>query len=150
MSQDLYNDAILREAKGSASASPRLESPDLTVTLDNPLCGDRVTLDLRLGEGSRVVAAVGHKTRGCMLTQAAASVLARRAPGTTTDELRAVVRGLEASLRGAAEPEPTWPELEMFRPVHAIRSRHECVLLPFHALEDALAQAESPRAEKRP
>jgi NifU-like protein involved in Fe-S cluster formation len=146
MSQDLYNDAILREAKGSAAASTRLESPDLTVTLDNPLCGDRVTLDLRLAEVSRVVVAeVGHKTRGCMLTQAAASVLARRAPGATTDELRAVVRGLEASLRGAAEPESTWPELEMFRAVHAIRSRHECVLLPFHAIEDALAQA-----EKRP
>jgi nitrogen fixation NifU-like protein len=144
MSQDLYNDAILREAKGAAAAAPRLEAPDLTVTLDNPLCGDRVTLDLRLDEGSRV-AAVGHKTRGCMLTLAAASVLARRAPGTTPDELRGIVRGLEASLRGGADAEAAWPELEMFRPVRAIRSRHECVLLPFHALEGALD-----RAGKRP
>jgi len=142
MSHDLYNDAILREAKGAAAASPRLEQPDFTVTLDNPLCGDRVTLDLKLDASPRVTE-VGHKTRGCMLTQAAASVLARRAPGSTPAELRGIVRGLEASLRGAAAgSEPAWPELEMFRPVAAIRSRHECVLLPFHALEDALTQAE--------
>ncbi len=143
--QDLYNDAILREAKGAAASAARLDAPDITVTLDNPLCGDRVTLDLRLGEGPRV-AEVGHKTRGCMLTQAAAAVLARRAPGTTPDELREVVRGLEASLRGGAESDPAWPELEMFRPVRAIRSRHECVLLPFHALQDAIDQA----AKERP
>jgi nitrogen fixation NifU-like protein len=143
--EGLYNDAILREAKGAAASAARLDAPDLTVTLDNPLCGDRVTLDLRLGEGPRV-AEVGHKTRGCMLTQAAAAVLARRAPGATPDELREVVRGLEASLRGSAEPDPAWPELAMFRPVRAIRSRHECVLLPFHALQDALDRA----AEKRP
>lgn len=136
--QDLYNDAILREAK-AANTAVRLEQPAQTVTLDNPLCGDRVTLDLRLGDGGARVEAVGHKTRGCMLTQAAASVLARRAPGSTPDELRGVVRALEASLRGD-DADPAWPELAMFRPVRAIRSRHECVLLPFHALEDALKE----------
>lgn len=138
--QDLYNNAILREAK-AANAAVRLEQPAQTVTLDNPLCGDRVTLDLRLGDGGDArVEAVGHKTRGCMLTQAAAAVLTRRAPGSTPDELREVVRALEASLRGDEGGDPVWPELAMFRPVRAIRSRHECVLLPFHALEDALKE----------
>jgi hypothetical protein len=34
----------------------------------------------------------------------------------------------------------TWPELEMFRPVSGVKSRHECVLLPFDALREALDQ----------
>ena len=32
---------------------------------------------------------------------------------------------------------PRWPELAMFAPVSAVRSRHECVLLPFEALAGA-------------
>ena len=31
----------------------------------------------------------------------------------------------------------------MFAPVGAVRSRHECVLLPFEALEAALSRARS-------
>ena len=30
-----------------------------------------------------------------------------------------------------------WPELAAFAPVHAHKSRHECVLLPFEALYQA-------------
>ena len=69
MTDELYHQAILELAK-QAGRTPRLEDPDASVTVDNPLCGDRVTLDLRLADGR--VAAVGHKVRGCLLCQAAA------------------------------------------------------------------------------
>jgi hypothetical protein len=36
----------------------------------------------------------------------------------------------------------SWPELAAFAPVHAHKSRHECVLLPFEALIRALDQVE--------
>jgi nitrogen fixation NifU-like protein len=39
-----------------------------------------------------------------------------------------------------------WPELAAFAPVHAHKSRHDCVLLPFAALTQALDQlAPEPR-----
>ena len=38
--------------------------------------------------------------------------------------------------------DPDWPELAMFAPVSAIRSRHECVLLPFRTLSQALGGAD--------
>jgi nitrogen fixation NifU-like protein len=139
MSYALYNDAIVREARAAASAA-RLPDPDVTVTRDNPLCGDRVTLDLWLDGAA--VAEVGHKTRGCMLTQAAATVVARHAPGLTPEGARDLLRDLEAALRRADGPVgAAWPELEMFGPVRQVRSRHECVLLPFQALRDALDRA---------
>lgn len=135
---DLYNEAIIKEAKAAAGAA-RLEHPDATVTRDNPLCGDRVTLDLALEDGR--VAAVGQKVRGCLLTQAAAGLLARRAPGADAETLKAVAREVEAALKGEPVAEPLWEELTMFRPLQAVRSRHECVRLPFEALEEALAKA---------
>jgi nitrogen fixation NifU-like protein len=143
MNDELYHQAILELAKKARHAS-RLEAPQASVTVDNPLCGDRVTLDLNLADGR--VREVGHKVRGCLLCQAAAVAIGARAPGETAAALRTIARDLGAALAGppGAAPMP-WPELAAFAPVHAHKSRHECVLLPFEALTQALDQAEANR-----
>jgi nitrogen fixation NifU-like protein len=113
-----------------------------SVTVDNPLCGDRVTVDLDLADGR--VRAVGHKVRGCLLCQAAAAAIAARAPGETPAALRGVAAKLDLAIRrNPAATEGLWPELGAFAPVHAHKSRHDCVLLPFEALTEALDQAET-------
>ena len=139
MADELYNAAIVAEAKARTGAG-RLAAPEVTVDIDNPLCGDRVTLDVS-GDGGRITA-LAHKTRGCLLTQAAASVVARRAPGADAASLRALHAQVEALLRGAPVPEAP-PEVAMFRPVQAVKSRHDCVLLPFRALEEALVKLDA-------
>jgi NifU-like protein involved in Fe-S cluster formation len=136
---ELYNDAILAEAK-AGHANGRLDAPDVTVTCDNPLCGDRVTVDLRLDQG--YATQIGQHTRGCLLTQAAASVVGRHATGGSAVEVEAVIHELRRLLAGEAV-EPRWPELAMFAPVSAVRSRHECVLLPLEALQAALTKGRS-------
>ena len=78
MRDQLYHQAILDLARQSGGTA-RLEQPQASATVDNPLCGDRVTVDLDLADGR--VRAVGHKVRGCLLCQAAAAVIAARAPG---------------------------------------------------------------------
>ena len=83
MTGELYNEAILAEAR-ARHGHGRLTGPAVTVTCDNPLCGDRVTVDLHLDRGQ--VTGFGQHTRGCLLTQAAASVVGRHAAG---DELLA-------------------------------------------------------------
>lgn len=138
MNQQLYNDAILAEAK-AAHGNGRLTEPDVSLTCDNPLCGDRVTLDLRLGDG--IVTELTQRTRGCLLTQAAASVLGRHATGATATALAAVTGQLQRVLAGESL-EPDWPELAMFAPVSVIKSRHECVLLPFRTLSQALGETD--------
>jgi nitrogen fixation NifU-like protein len=143
MNDELYHQAILELAKKARHAS-RLEAPQASVTVDNPLCGDRVTLDLNLADGR--VREVGHRVRGCLLCQAAAVAICERAPGETPAALRAVARGMGDALAGPpAAARMPWPELTAFAPVHAHKSRHECVLLPFEALTQALDQAEANR-----
>lgn len=138
MSAELYHRIIVETAKETAKAA-RLETADVTVEEDNPLCGDRILLDLLVRDGK--VAAVGHSTRGCLLTRAAAVVLARRAPGCSAKELGDAIASLHALLEKGEGP-PLWSELAMFAPVQAVKSRHECVLLPFRALARALALIE--------
>jgi NifU-like protein involved in Fe-S cluster formation len=143
MNDELYHQAILELAKKARHAS-RLEAPQASVTVDNPLCGDRVTLDLNLADGR--VRDVGHRVRGCLLCQAAAVAIGERAPGETPAALRAVARDLGDALAGPpGAGRLPWPELAAFAPVHAHKSRHECVLLPFEALTQALDQVEANR-----
>jgi nitrogen fixation NifU-like protein len=141
MNDELYHQAILELAKKARQAS-RLEAPQASVTVDNPLCGDRVTLDLTLADGR--VREVGHKVRGCLLCQAAAAAIGERAPGETPERLRKVAEELDEAIGRAPDAAGAlWPELAAFGPVHAHKSRHECVLLPFEALTQALDEIEA-------
>lgn len=140
MRDDLYQQAIVDLARRAAGAV-RLEAPQASATVDNPLCGDRVTIDLEL-EGGRV-RAVGHKVRGCMLCQAAAAAIAARAPGEEPAALRDLATRLGQAIRHDPEGlRSLWPELSAFAPVHRHKSRHDCVLLPFQALVRALPQGD--------
>jgi nitrogen fixation NifU-like protein len=139
MTDDIYQTDLLRlaaEAKGAG----RLSDPDASVTLDNPLCGDRVTLDLKLTDGR--ISAIGHDVRACVLCQASASVLGRRAVGKDAAALREIATMVARILKPDGETsDPPWTELSAFGPVAAHRSRHACVLLPFRALTQALDAA---------
>ena len=137
MSETLYQQEILDLARAAHGAG-RLAEPEVTVTLDNPLCGDRVTVDLHLADGR--IAALGHRVRGCTLCEAAASAIGRHAQGAGPGELAAGIAAARAVVAGETA-DPLWPELRAFRPVSAVKSRHRCVLLPFDALARALAEA---------
>ncbi len=139
MKDELYHQAILDLARRGRDQG-RLEAPEASVTVDNPLCGDRVTLDLTLANGR--VQAIGHRVRGCLLCQAAAAAIGNQAVGETSAQLRAVVTRLAEAIAAGSMVDDLWPELAAFAPVHAHKSRHDCVLLPFEALVQALDQAE--------
>ncbi len=137
MSEELYQAALVARAHAGRGRG-RLAAPERSITLDNPLCGDRVTLDLHLADGR--IAAVGHQVRGCLLCEAAAETIAAQAPGKTTAELAKATAAVTAMLKeGAAAPAGEWSSLAIFAPVHRVKSRQDCVLLPFEALGKALA-----------
>jgi nitrogen fixation NifU-like protein len=138
-SDALYQDALLRLARAARGAG-RLAAPSATASRDNPLCGDDVTIEVTVRQGR--VADVGHRVRGCVLCQAAASVIGSAAPGRSAEEIARARAVLHAMLReGGSVPASPWEELAVFLPVKDVPSRHECVLLPFDALADALARA---------
>lgn len=143
-SDALYQEALLRLARGAARARP-LDAPDGSAHRDNPLCGDDVTFDVR-ARGGRIEA-VGMRVRGCALCQASATVLAGAAPGRTAAEILRAREALAALLRGSGPvPGSPFEELSVFQPVRGVPSRHDCVLLPFDALGDALRAAAEPPA----
>jgi len=137
--------AILAAARENQKY-PRLSAPDATATVDNPLCGDRVTIDVHIH--NELVVAVGQRVRGCLLCEAASTLIAQNAPKSRRAELSGlrerVAEMLNADSDKHAEAQAValelgWSELRLFHPVRPYKSRHECVLLPFEALAKALA-----------
>jgi NifU-like protein involved in Fe-S cluster formation len=139
MIEELYQKELLRHA-AAARGHGRLDGPDASVTLDNPLCGDRVTIDINVS-GTRV-SEVGQVVRACLLCQATASIIGERAVGHSADDVRGVIAATAEMLSdGGTPPGDGWEEMAAFTPVAEHKSRHQCVLLPLEALVQAIEKA---------
>src|SRR5258707_919843 len=135
MSDELYHEKLVARAQ-AGRLRERLEQPDKTVTLDNPLCGDRVTIDLKLADGK--VLEAGHRTRGCLLCEAASALIVEQAPGASTDALVGLTDRVRHFLQKDGPAPSGWSAVEEFAPVRKVKSRQDCVMLPFRALAQAL------------
>ena len=138
---DLYQEAI-KQLANAAHGHGQLRTVTGEAKLNNPLCGDRVRMQVRLEAGR--IAELAHETRGCLLCRAAASLLGLRAVGRAAADVDAAAATLEARLAQNAEAPSGWPEFEAFNPARAHPSRHKCLLLPFRALQAALKPDAAP------
>ena len=137
MSDSIYHDTVMELAR-SATGAGLQDKADAEATIDNPLCGDRITLQIDM-QGSQV-AAVRHKVRGCALCEASAALIAGNAAGMDRPALQTARQNIEAIVRRGEDMTPVWAEMAAFAPVHSRKSRQDCVLLPFDALDAALSQ----------
>jgi nitrogen fixation NifU-like protein len=135
MSEQLYQERIVALAKAKTGAG-KLASPTKSARRDNPLCGDRVTIDVKLDEQGRI-AEIAQQVRGCLLCQASASALASIAVGRDAAGIAEIRHDAERAIgREAGEAHEPFAA---FAPVAAHKARQECVLLPFEALQEALS-----------
>lgn len=135
----LYRELVLDHGRAPrhdgtlADASHRAEA-------SNPLCGDRIALDLRVDPQGRIET-LRHRTDGCLLCIASASLMACDVPGR---DAGAVVERLQALRAGIARGDGDGlDDLGALAGVSAHPARHRCVLLPWEALCTALAPAET-------
>jgi nitrogen fixation NifU-like protein len=134
LSSELYQARIVALAKSKTGAG-KLASPTRSARRDNPLCGDRVTIDVKVDNGK--IAAIAHQVRGCLLCQASAAALASTAVGRDVAGVAELRHDAERAI--GREAGKAHDPFDAFEPVANHKSRHECVLLPFEALKDALS-----------
>ena len=140
--RDLYQDMILSHNK-----SPRnkraMDAPDRMQEGFNPLCGDRLTLFLKL-DGERIadIAFTGH---GCAIDTAAASMMTEAVKGKTLAEAEAMYEQFHhLVVRDAPVDAKALGKLAAFSGVGEFPARVKCATLPWHTLRAAL------KDEKRP
>ncbi|TML22494.1 MAG: SUF system NifU family Fe-S cluster assembly protein [Actinobacteria bacterium] len=84
----LYRELILDHYKNPRNHG-LLEAADASAEGQNPLCGDEVSVSIRLGKGD-VIEDVGFEGRGCAISQAATSMLTDLVKGKSADEVAAM------------------------------------------------------------
>lgn len=132
---ELYSKEILRLA-AEAPVVGRLERPDATVTKTSRTCGSRITVDVCVANG--VIHAYGHEVKACALGQGSSVIVARNVLGVSSDEIKAVMAGVEKFLAGQGEgPTGKWSAYKVFAPARMYASRHPAILLPLVALASA-------------
>jgi nitrogen fixation protein NifU and related proteins len=121
MDDILYREEIL-ERYHDAPHRGRLAVPDLFAELDNPLCGDRIRLELALGPDGRI-GPVRFDGQGCVISQVAASFLAEHLEGMPVEQARNLPAGAALELLG----------------IRLSPMRAKCGLLAWRVLQRALS-----------
>lgn len=135
----LYNNEILRLATTTAKFA-RLPDAQASVEKRSPICGSRVTVDVRL-DPSGHIDALGLEVRACALGQASAALMAASAQGRSVDELDHARDALAAFLADRTDDPGAWPGLKIFAPAVPHRARHASILLAFEAVAEAVRKA---------
>ena len=84
----LYRELILDHYKNPRNHG-LLQSADASAEGQNPLCGDEISVSVRIGDGD-VIEGVGFEGRGCAISQAATSMLTDLVKGKSADEVAAM------------------------------------------------------------
>lgn len=137
MNAPLYNQQILRLAARVPPA--RLAAPMATIEKRSPICGSRVTVDVRVDAEGRL-SELGMMVRACALGQASAALFADHALGKNVAELTAARDALTGWLAGRGAM-PAWPGIEIFEPALPHSARHASIRLAFEAGAEATAAA---------
>ena len=138
--RDLYQEVILQHSRRPAH-QVRLEPFHGAAKGDNPMCGDRVEVRVRL-DGGRVAQA-GFEARGCAISVASADLMAGAVAGKTTPEIHQLADQFRAMVR-TGHCEHCGAAIDTLRPlagVHEYPSRLKCATLPWDALLGALENA---------
>lgn len=134
--KDLYRDVILDHNKHPRNFG-RLEHPDAHADGHNPLCGDRLSLSLKL-DGDRVTD-LRFEGKGCAISTASASLMTEAVKGkdkAAIGELFAKVHTLLTQQNAQAGTD--LGKLAALSGVREFPSRVKCASLCWHTLNAAL------------
>ena len=134
---DLYQE-ILLEHNSRPKNFRQLE--DATATADgfNPLCGDKITLYIKVDDGA--IADVGFQGTGCAISRASASMLTQSIKGQTVARAQEIFQAFHTMLTepGADLDYDTLGDLETLSGVIEFPTRIKCAILAWHTMISAL------------
>lgn len=135
---DVYNELIMEHSMNSYNKK-ELENADYSEVGHNPNCGDEITLQLKVNNGTiEDMAFSGH---GCAISQSSTSIMIDTLKGKTIEEAKEIVKTFIGMIKRETTDEEELKKLEdaiAFKNVSNMPARVKCALLAWHTLEDIL------------
>lgn len=135
---DLYREVILDHNRQPRNFG-ELEDADRVIDGVNPLCGDRMTLYVKL-DGDKIQD-IRFKGTGCAISVASSSLMTERVKGLTVEDSLELFRKIHHMLTESAASDADLAELGKLAALSGVReypSRVKCASLAWHALNSAL------------
>jgi len=136
--RDLYQEIILDHYKKPRNFHP-ITDASKKADGHNPLCGDRVTVYLKVDNDR--VADVAFQGSGCAIFTASASMMTESLKGKTKDEIRTLFEAFHNLVTGKENEggsSDRLGKLAAFSGVREFPVRVKCASLPWHTLRAAL------------
>jgi NifU-like protein involved in Fe-S cluster formation len=133
----VYNQELIA-LSAQADKPRRLVKPDASAKAISPICGSEVTIELTVQNDK--VTGFGYEVEACALTKSAVAVMAKAIVGKTRPEIAQAGLELQSMLSGGAAPRGDWAGLKILEPVVDYKARHNAIMLPFEAVDAALAK----------
>ncbi len=140
--RELYQEVILDHTKHPRNYHA-LADATAKATGNNPLCGDRITLYLKL-DGDRIVDA-SFQGQGCAISKSSASLMTDTIKGRTKAEAEALFDRFHEMITGrpgSAADAKVLGKLAVFQGVSEFPLRVKCASLAWHTLKSALESKE--------
>lgn len=136
---DLYKDIILDHYRHPRHRG-HLDAPSASHEGLNPLCGDEVTVEVKV-DGDRL-AGVAYTGAGCSISQSSASMMTEAVAGKPVEEARRLIGEFTSMMRGSDDVDPEeLGDLEALSGVRKFPVRIKCATLAWHTLDKALNEA---------
>ena len=133
--RELYQEVIFDHNRSPRNFH-RMDDADRVAEGHNPLCGDQLTLYVRLEDG--VIADASFVGHGCAISTASASLMTEAVKGLPVDAVEALFRDFHALLTGTPPEGRDFGKLEVLAGVREFPVRVKCATLAWHTLHNAL------------
>lgn len=133
--RELYQEVILEHYQSPRNFG-RLEHPTHRGEGNNPLCGDRLTLELLVEDD--VIRDVRFQGSGCAISKASASLMTTMLKGKTIDEALRLFHQFHHLVTTGKVAAEDVGKLAVLAGVHKYPSRIKCASLAWHTMKNAL------------
>jgi nitrogen fixation NifU-like protein len=134
---ELYQE-ILLEHNSKPRNFRQLEEPSQTAEGYNPLCGDQITLYLKVVDD--VITDVGFQGTGCAISRASASMMTQSIKGQSVEKADEIFQAFHHMVTepGSELDYDTLGDLETLAGVNEYPTRIKCAVLAWHTMRSAL------------
>jgi nitrogen fixation NifU-like protein len=108
----------------------------VTVNLNNPTCGDRISLQILLKDG--IVQEAKYTGEGCSISMSSASMMTEAVKGKTMEQALDIANRFSSLMKGEEVDFDDYEDLEALSGVNKFPARIKCATLAWNALRKGI------------
>lgn len=132
---DLYRRVIMDHYKNPRNRG-KFEDGAVTIDLNNPTCGDRISLQLKVEDG--IIQDAKYTGEGCSISMSSASMMTDAVKGKTVDEAAELASRFSSLMQGEAVEFDEYEDIEALSGVNKFPARIKCATLGWNALRKGI------------